>query len=474
MWTRREFLRRTALAGIVSAASSQLTQAALDEGASTKAPIRRTKAARDVPKSGPTVKSAIRREDTLLRYGGNGDNWHMSWAADDRQYVSLCDGAGFGSNLKEFYNSRMLAIAGGPHEAEFHDLPGYPKLARPNLGPKDTRYYNFGTLALDGYLYQFLSTFNRQFRPDELESPDLKDPLRFTGAKLIYSPDNGLNWHNQDGSTPVVWEGWNDRSRETLVFFEEDQQAFSLLTILQMGRNYEQNRDGYLYVYAPNGNTEGTMNELVMFRVPKAQILNRAAYEFFGGLSANGGPKWVKDITARAVMHTFPRGWVNKLAHAFAWHPSVVYNAPLGVYLMANWGMGTGTAIDVSSGASTDDLWFVKPSYLGFWTAPAPWGPWTQIHEETAWLPGGQKAARAYQPQIAPKWIAPDGKSFWLVWTDFQITDEGAMNQAQKERKRNGNPNSYSETDVVRLVEAMKKYQPYYGFNVQRVDLIVV
>ena len=26
----------------------------------------------------------------------------------------------------------------------------------------------------------------------------------------------------------------------------------------------------------------------------------------------------------------------------------------------------------------------------------------------------------AYQPQISPKWIAADGKSFWLVFTDFQ------------------------------------------------------
>jgi len=25
----------------------------------------------------------------------------------------------------------------------------------------------------------------------------------------------------------------------------------------------------------------------------------------------------------------------------------------------------------------------------------------------------------ASQPQISPKWIAADGKSFWLVWTDW-------------------------------------------------------
>ena len=42
-----------------------------------------------------------------------------------------------------------------------------------------------------------------------------------------------------------------------------------MLTILQMGKGYAENRDGFLYVYAPNGSTEGTMNQLVLFRVPK-------------------------------------------------------------------------------------------------------------------------------------------------------------------------------------------------------------
>ena len=71
----------------------------------------------------------------------------------------------------------------------------------------------------------------------------------------------------------MVREPWGDRSRKDMVFFKEPQEVFSLLSILQMGRNYEANEDGYVYVYAPNGNTAGTMNELVMFRVPKLRFL---------------------------------------------------------------------------------------------------------------------------------------------------------------------------------------------------------
>ena len=81
--------------------------------------------------------------------------------------------------------------------------------------------------------------------------------------------------------------------------------------------------------------------------------------------------------------------------------------------MMVNWGMG----------CDSDGKWFGKPSYLGFWIAAYPWGLWNQVYEETAWAPEGDSAARAYQPQIIPKWIAKDGKSFWLAFTDYQVVD---------------------------------------------------
>jgi hypothetical protein len=99
-----------------------------------------------------------------------------------------------------------------------------------------------------------------------------------------------------------------------------------------MGRNYEANRDGYVYIYACNGNTEGTMNQLVMCRVPRAHILDRATYEFFSGPKSDGSATWTKDINARDVVHTFPSGWVNATGVPHAWQPSVAYNARLGLY----------------------------------------------------------------------------------------------------------------------------------------------
>lgn len=468
MSTRRDFLKRTSSVGLILATSSKHVSACGGENRPSDLARRSGEPTRNA-----RIRSVVRRDGTVLRYG-HGDNWHMSWGWDDRQYLSLCDGAGFVSQPKVRYTSRMLTITGHPEEAIFQDIPSYPMLGRPMEPPRvGPGYFGFGTLALDGYVYQFLSSFNRSIRDDELEKPELDNLARFNTVKLIFSPNNGKSWCNQDGSTPVVWEELNDRSRATMVFHQEDQEAFSLLSVLQMGKNYEHNRDGYVYVYAPNGNTEGSMNELVMFRVPKTRILERGAFEYFAGTESGGGARWSRDIEARRPVHSFPSGWVNKLVHPYAWHPSVVYNAPLGLYLMANWAPGTGTDIDGWFGVKADELWFAKPSYLGFWASTNPWGPWAQIHEELAWTPAGDPGARAYQPQIAPKWIAPDGKSFWLVWTDFQVPDKRGMRRATERDQRMSNAGGSVEADVQRTINRQRAYMPYYGFNAQRVDLAV-
>src|SRR6185503_21314012 len=59
------------------------------------------------------IKSLRRLDDTIHRFGGYGDNWHMSWADNDKVYVSLCDGTHLpgaeGPKVPSEYNSRMYA-----------------------------------------------------------------------------------------------------------------------------------------------------------------------------------------------------------------------------------------------------------------------------------------------------------------------------------------------------------------------------
>jgi hypothetical protein len=364
------------------------------------------------------VSGLRRREETLLRLGGVGDNFHTTWGPDDRQYTTVDDGTGWWDEPPYFFNTRLWAIEGGPGDAVFADVPGYPELVHSVDSPG---YYGFGTLAVGECIYQFLSTLEFDGEPDD---------LLFIGAKLIYSPDLGATWHNHGGD-PVRWETRKERNAQTTFFYREPDNAFSVISLLQMGPGYSHNRDGYVYGYAGNGLLDGEINELVMFRVPVGGVLERAAYEYFAGLRIDGDADWTSEIEDRGVVHRFPLGYATP--HAHTWVPSVVYIEPLEVYLMANFGMAW-----LNQGESFAE----HPSYLGFWTAPNPWGPWTQIHEETRWHPGGDADARAYEAQIPPKWIAEDGRSFWLVWSDFQNNGEG--------------------------VEGM----PHYSMNAQRVDLV--
>ena len=72
------------------------------------------------PRDSPAVAASSRSfgaTKPAVHHGGSGDNWHMSWAGDDRQVVSLCDGYGWSETPKGMYNSKLLSIAGGPEDA---------------------------------------------------------------------------------------------------------------------------------------------------------------------------------------------------------------------------------------------------------------------------------------------------------------------------------------------------------------------
>ena len=126
-------------------------------------------------------------------------------------------------------------------------------------------------------------------------------------------------------------------------------------------------------------------------------------------------------------------------------------------------------------GCAADGGPFGEPSYVGFWIARNPWGPWTQIHEETAWTPGLDMVSRCYAPQIAPAWIAANGRSFWLVWTDYQLRRTDLCHLFEKKLADFLSPKGVHKIDRkenARFLAESRKCSPYYTFNAQRVDLI--
>jgi len=204
-------------------------------------------------------------------------------------------------------------------------------------------YGSAGALAVGRHLYQFINittTFGKPVDRVGVEHHSI-------GAKLIHSPDYGRTWFNRDGSTPLVWKQLDKYSRDNLIFFEEPEGVFHSVNFLQMGRGYEDNQDGYVYGYSRNGNNE---NEIAVFRVEKKRILDRDSYECFMNLNGDGAT-WTKDMESRGVVHSLPAG---------SSMGSIVYNAPLGLYMMTECGSSINAA-----GTQVDN----KPSRLGIWIA---------------------------------------------------------------------------------------------------------
>jgi hypothetical protein len=413
------------------------------------------------------IKALIRRDETIARCDFWGSGFAMTMAGDGRQFVVCGDGWGTDKYAKTMgFHSRMFTVSGDPPNLRFQDVGGYPDMWISIKDSGAAPFWGGGCVVVDGIIYQSFATSNEPvYHPDG----SLPDNLYMVGSKLIYSRDLGRTWCNQGGTSPVIWEKWGSRSRQNMTFFKEEPEgAFAWLNFLQMGRNYELNKDGYLYVYSNNGDSDGTINELVMFRAPRDRIMDRKSYEFFSGLKPDGTALWTGDISARVAVHTFPRGWVNRNIDgeaSVAWLPSVTFNPMLGVYMMATWG----------TGCAANGGWYGKPSYLGIWVSRYPWGPFSQIHEESAWTPGGDGAARAFAPQIPAGWISADGKSFWLVWSDYQF--KGPSGETE-------NPDKVGMQDLKQYVadeaefgprgnEYVMKYMRHFCLNMQRVDLVV-
>ena len=74
-------------------------------------------------------------------------------------------------------------------------------------------------------------------------------------------------------------------------------------TFLQAGQDYALARDDYVYIYSPNEDRRRNNDSLILARVPKDKITDRAAYRFFGGLDDAGQATWTANIAQRKPVH---------------------------------------------------------------------------------------------------------------------------------------------------------------------------
>jgi len=373
-----------------------------------------------------SIPTGVKFDQNVFRSGNKGDNWCMTWAADGDIYTSMCDGRGWLVDNEEkpyWQNNQVIRLSGTPGDKTFRgiplegapdysrmgqsdiisvenlpegdslqDFPGKNKLAR-----KTWTWYAYGIASIDGNLYQFISHTGMEIGGFGW----------FDGVQLIWKPKGDKTWERWNGTSAHDRDRWLTGSGgNQLLFHNEPNYAFSFISVVQYGKDYQENKDGYVYLYSPNGKKDA--HRLNLARVKKEHILDRTNWEYFARHTDDGDPEWVmNDIHKRGDVHLFPEGW-----GFYSWLPSVVWNKELELYIMACAGTqrpGTGDPMETYMHHATGGLKFL-------W-AKNPWGPWYEFYYDEVW-DGDHKDNRLYLPQISPKWISDDGKSMYLIYSD--------------------------------------------------------
>lgn len=372
------------------------------------------------------VPTGIRLDKTVFRSGGHGDNWCMTWAADGDVYTSMCDGYGWldkDGKKPNWQNNQIIRLSGVPGTSTFRAAPlaGAPDYSRsgqsdiiridplpagdslqdfPGKNPLARltwTWYAYGIVSIDGNLYQFISH----------TAEKIGGFGWFDGVQLIWRPKGAVRWQRWNGTDAHDKDRWLVGSGgNQLLFHNEPDYAFAFISVVQFGQDYRENKDGYVYLYSPEGRRKA--HHLNLARVRKEHLLERTKWEYFVRHTNNGGADWVAgDISQRGDAHLFPGGW-----GFYSWLPSVIWNEKLGLFIMACAGTqrpGTGDPLET--------YMHHEPACLKFLWARNPWGPWHQFYCDEVWY-GDHKDNRTYLPQISPKWISPDGKSMYLVYSD--------------------------------------------------------
>jgi hypothetical protein len=182
--------------------------------------------------------------------------------------------------------------------------------------------------------------------------------------------------------------------------------ATDLGSSLQFGQNYAGAFDPeHIYLYYQREVTADSTH-VYLRRVRSDQLTADPSgsdhFEYFSGLDPAGGAHWsMTEADAEAVF--FDR---NSSAGTFA-PASVVYDAPLGRYLLAVW-HGTATG------------------QIGFFEGQNPWGPWATMGYYDDWGGFNETAGEATGLSLPSKWISSDGRTLWVV---FSGVNNGGNNE---------------------------------------------
>lgn len=292
--------------------------------------------------------------DTIQRAAEDGDNWPLTWGADDALYTTWGDGTGFVPKVPEKLSCGFARITGGPDDFTGTNL--FSLNEQPGQGRNGLK--GWGILAVGKVLYLWFGHADK----------------KGGAAQLAWSTNQARTWTFADWSFP----------------------EFGLVGFVNFGPGYAGARDEFVYSYSHDGpRADQPADRFIMMRAPKDRLTERAAWEFFTGRDALGEPTWSADVNRRAAVFENPDQCLRS---------AITYNPGLRRYLW--W-----QAIPQPRGhRDRGDTRFTGG--FAVYDAPEPWGPWTTAYHTEKWDVGPGEHG-----DFPAKWISADGKTVHLVFS---------------------------------------------------------
>ncbi|MCD6051301.1 MAG: putative penicillin binding protein [Verrucomicrobia bacterium] len=293
--------------------------------------------------------------NTIVIKAKDGDNWPVTWAADDALYTTWGDGTGFVPKVKEKLSCGFARVTGGPENFQGLNIRSDAE----QLGQGRAGLKGWGMLSVEGVLYLWFGHADKKGGE----------------ARLAWSKDNAKTWTFADWKFP----------------------EFGLIGFVNYGKDYQRARDEFVYAYSHDGPKADTpADRFILMRVPKGKLTEKSAWEFYEKLGTDGKPLWTRDMAKRGGIFQHRDGCLRS---------AMTYNAGLKRYLW--W-----QQIPQPVGATNDrgDTRFTGG--FGIYEAPEPWGPWTTAYFTNAWDFGPGEHA-----DFPSKWMSGDGKTMYLVFS---------------------------------------------------------
>jgi hypothetical protein len=291
---------------------------------------------------------------SIVRQAKDGDNWPVTWGADDALYTTWGDGTGFVPKVERKLSCGFARIEGGPDAFRGINIRSQAE----QVGDGRGGMKGWGIISVHGTLYLSLGHANRKGGSTQLAS----------------SRDGAKNWTFAD---------W---------WFDE----FGMIGFVNFGRDNAGARDNFVYAYSHDGPRADTpADEFILMRVPKDRVMDRAAWQFFQRLDNQGLPVWTADVEKRGDV------FENRDA---CLRSAMTYCAPIRRYLW--WQQIPQPPGHPDRGDTRFEGGFA------IYDAPEPWGPWTTAYFTPRWDVGPGEHG-----DLPSKWMSNDGRTLHLVFS---------------------------------------------------------